>query len=173
MADRAIIIGPDEAKRAAANGVLELRGSTRFRAALNDASPVSTMLVERLDRTDSFYYIVSFESKSKETARVIVDGFSGEFDEASGIEKAGSVMPPFLPPSSALAALDNTYLEAGRYRGRPIRAGMVGQHPLPVWRPCRESSSAFLPFYQLSVGDHFVYVRLDGRRFDELTTGPV
>lgn len=173
MGDRAIIIGPDEARRAAANGVLELRGSTRFRAALNDASPVSTMLVERLDRTDSFYYIVSFESKSKETARVIVDGLSGEFEEASGIEKTGSVMPPFLPPSSALAALDNTYLEAGRYLGRPIRAGMVGQHPLPVWRPCRESSSAFLPFYQLSVGDHFVYVRLDGRRFDELTTGPV
>ena len=173
MGDRAIIIGPDEARRAAANGVLELRGSTRFRAALNDASPVSTMLVERLDRTDSFYYIVSFESKSKETARVIVDGFSGEFEEASGIEKTGSVMPPFLPPSRALATLDNTYLEAGRYLGRPVRAGMVGQHPLPVWRPCRESSSAFLPFYQLSVGDHFVYVRLDGRRFDELTTGPV
>ena len=173
MGDRAIIIGPDEAKRAAANGVLELRGSTRFRAALDAATPASTMLVERLDRTDSFYYIVSFESKSRETARVIIDGFSGEFDEASGIEKAGSVMPPFLPPSSALAALDNTYLEAGRYRGRPIRAGMVGQHPLPVWRPCRESSSAFLPFYQFSVGDHFVYVRLDGRRFDELTTGPV
>lgn len=172
MSERANLIGPDHAKRAAAAGVLELRSSTRFRSALDDAIPVSTLLVERLDRTDSFYYIVSFESKSRETARAIVDAFSGEFDEATGIEKGHSALPPFLPPARAMAMLDNTCLEAGRYRGRPIRASMVGQHPLPVWQPCRESSSAFLPFYQLSVGAHFVYVRLDGRRFDELTTGP-
>lgn len=172
MGDRATIIDPDQAKRAAASGLLELRGSTRFRAALADALPASTLLVERLDRTDSFYYIVSFQSKHKESARVIVDGFSGEFEEASGIENADSFLPPFLPPSSVLAALYDTELDAGRYRGRPIRAGMVGQHPLPVWQPCRESSSAFLPFYQLSVGDQLIYVRLDGRRFDELTTGP-
>lgn len=172
MTDKAILILPDHARRAAAAGVLELRGSERFRSALDDASPVSTLLVERIDRPDSFYYIVSFESKSKETARAIVDAASGEFDEASGIEEPGSVLPPLLPPDRALAMLDNTYLGAGRYRGRPIRAGVVGQHPLPVWQPCRESSSAFLPFYQFSVGAQFVYVRLDGLRFDELTTGP-
>jgi hypothetical protein len=53
-----------------------------------------------------------------------------------------------------------------------VRDGLVGEHPVLVWKPCLQSRSPFLPFYQLSVGDSFVYYRVDGERFSKLTTRP-
>ena len=41
--------------------------------------------------------------------------------------------------------------------------------PFLVWRPCRESWSPHLPFYQITVGDYRLYVRLDGEVFTRLT----
>ena len=52
----------------------------------------------------------------------------------------------------------------------PPREGAIGEHPVLVWKPCVQSRSPFLPFYQFTVGDSFVYYRVDGERFDALTT---
>jgi hypothetical protein len=43
--------------------------------------------------------------------------------------------------------------------------------PVLVWKPCRESWSPHLPFYQIVVGPHVLYLRLDGQVFTQLTTG--
>jgi hypothetical protein len=42
--------------------------------------------------------------------------------------------------------------------------------PVVVWRPCRESTSRFLPFWRYQIDGRPVYVRADGIAFDELTT---
>ena len=108
---------------------------------------------------------------SGETARVIVDAFDGTLRQASGIEREGEVLQRFMASPQAVTRL---YAEAERppdvlpYR---VRSGMVGEHPVLVWKPCGQSSSPFLPFYQLSVGDSFVYYRVDGKQFDALTEG--
>jgi hypothetical protein len=41
-------------------------------------------------------------------------------------------------------------------------------YPALVWRPCLESLSPFFPFHMLTVGDHRIYVRVDGRLFTTL-----
>jgi hypothetical protein len=56
---------------------------------------------------------------------------------------------------------------------RVLRPGTVGVHPVLVWKPSAESPSPWLPFYQLSVGDQFVYLRVDGRLVDRLRLTPV
>jgi hypothetical protein len=166
------LIAPDEARRAALTGVDGLRKSPRFGVALEGSEPTTSRLVQRLDRLDEFYYIVSFEAGSRETARVVIDAKTRELTEASGIDKPGAALAPFSSPAAAVERLVGRPIEQGRWKGRPIRPGTFGQHPILVWKPCRESASPFMPFYQFSSGDQLVYLRVDGLRFDELTTGP-
>lgn len=150
----------------------QLGGADRLRVALAEARPSSAVLVQRLDEPDSYYYIVSFLEGDRETARVTIDAEDGELLEVSGVSEKGQVLQPYVTPA---ATLDRLYGEADRMPTAnrfQIRPGVVGQHPVLVWKPCGQSSSPFLPFYQFSVGDTFVYYRLDGRRFDELTEGP-
>jgi len=37
--------------------------------------------------------------------------------------------------------------------------------PTLVWQPCWESFSPHLPFYQFTIGDHKIYVRVEIERF--------
>ena len=43
-------------------------------------------------------------------------------------------------------------------------------YPALVWRPCLESLSPFYPFHLVTVGDHRIYIRVDGRVFTKLHT---
>ena len=58
--------------------------------------------------------------------------------------------------------------EQGRFKVYP---GTYCIPPVLVWKPCRESWSPHLPFYQIVVGPHVLYVRLDGQVFTQLTSG--
>jgi hypothetical protein len=158
-----------EAQRVAAT---LLQGSARWRAALGGKEPDVPLLVQRLDRYDDYYYIVPFKRGQAETARLVVDATTGKFMEASAIEKEGESLAPYKPPTSPLESCYGRPLDLPAVRNRVVRPGTVGQHPVFVWKPCKESSSPLLPFYLLTVGDRVVYVRVDGQVFDELTDGP-
>ncbi len=153
-------------------GVAELGNSERLRAGLTGAEATSALLVQRLDAHDRYYYIVTLQIGHRETARVIVDAHDGHVGEVIAVAEDGQALTPYISATAnrerLLAAPESRSPEL-RYQ---IRAGTVGEHPVPVWKPCGQSSSPFLPFWQYSVGDSFVYYRLDGLRFDELTEGP-
>ena len=165
------ILTPEQAMQRAAQQLTELR-SSRLRVALDSVEAKLAYLVQRLDDPDLYYYIVTFQASAKETARVVVDAFNGTLRQASGIEREGDSLKPYIPAPAALARL-HSYAEVApdalRFR---VRTGTVGQHPVLVWKPCKQSTSPFLPFYQLSIGDSFVYYRVDGEEFDALTEGP-
>ena len=63
-----------ESARAAARDFAE----SRLKVALQSAEPQSPLLVQRIDRKDAYYFIVTFNIASRETARFIIDGFGGE-----------------------------------------------------------------------------------------------
>jgi len=158
-----------EAAKAAAAG---LRGSARLRAGFESAEATRALLVQRLDEHDRYYYIVTFQSGGRETARVIVDARDGRAGEVSAIAMTGEELSRYITAEEGrnrLVAVSTDRSPALRYQ---IRKDTMGEHPVPVWKPCGQSSSPFLPFWQYSVGDSFVYLRLDGLRFDELTQGP-
>ena len=166
------IMPVDDVVPRAAVAARQFATSERMAVAFAGATPDTAMLVQRLDRRDSYYYIVPFKVGGRETARMTMDATDATFLEASGIEKPGEQLPAYVPAPVMLRRL---YAEADRFADTLrflIRDGAVGQHPVLVWMPCAESSSPFLPFYQYSIGDTFLYYRVDGARFEQLTTGP-
>jgi hypothetical protein len=150
----------------------ELADSTWLRYGFAAAEPSNALLVQRLDDRDSYYYIVTFTSGDRATARMIIDAHDGAYGEVSAIQEQGQALPPYIARRSGAERLIATSDRVTHELQYQIRAGTVGEHPIPVWKPCGESSSPFLPFHQYSVGNSFVYYRLDGLRFDQLTEGP-
>jgi hypothetical protein len=167
------ILSPDLATLESARAAAELLKLPRWKAALFASAPQGPLLVQRLDRNDDYYYIIPYVRGQAVTARLIVDAISDRFTEASGIEHDGKSLPPYVDPAMELRRWHGETIEMPSLRVRVIRPGTVGEHPVLIWRPCHESTSPFKPFYLLSVGDEFLYLRVDGQRFPRLTIGPV
>ncbi len=168
------LVDPDDAMREAqrtAEDLLTLQSSL-WTSGLAPAQVRPPALVQRLDHDDSYYYIVPFGRGSRDTARLIIDAHSNMFTEATGVETADESLPAFVHPGGFLERMSGRALDLPGVRPRVVRLGTVGIHPVLVWKPCYQSTTPFLPFYQYSVGDQLVYLRVDGERFDRLTTGP-
>jgi hypothetical protein len=103
------------------------------------------VLVEHLDRPDEAYYLVPWMVEGgRVTAIAQVDAHSG-----------------LLDGFGVLGSTDTDW-----------RLWESSSHRRLVWKPCRESWSSYLPFYQETDEDgRSWYVRIDGERFFELTSG--
>jgi hypothetical protein len=154
--------------RAAARGFTE----SRLKIALHSAEPTSPALVQRIDRKDAYYFIVTFNIASRETARFIIDGFRGKLTEACGVTESGKALTRYLSSQEALDRMFTARAASRRKWEFEFRRELVGLHPVLVWKPCRQSASPFLPFYQFSVGGSLEYLRVDGELFSALKTGP-
>ena len=142
-----------------------------WRKALERTEVGDAVLVQRLDRADSFYWIVPQVRDGVPTAVVNIDARFGEYMQARALPD---------PQGTALLTLGKEEVneavhgqlhelpgEAGQLRIRPDVA-CISKHW--VWRPCRESLSPFYPFKLVSYGGRRVYIRSDGRAFTSLTT---
>jgi hypothetical protein len=131
------------------------------------------LLVQRLDRLDSYYWIVpTVDAQGKLRAAVGVDGRMGGYQQAMAVNNPDASMFGFADSATAVAHV------VGRQFALPGSAGelLVGPQgvsvqPALVWRPCRESLSPFYPFRMISLGAHRLYVRVfDGAVFTALTS---
>ena len=168
---RGDLIDPDTAVREAeiaARELLELQ-PTRWNPGLANKPARDPLLVRRLDRENSYYYIVSFGPERRETARLIVDAHTAEFGEAIAVESEEGWLPPFVEPQRALDFWSARLVDLPALRYRRIAREAVKVDDRLVWRPCDQSTTPFLPFYQVMVGDNLVYLRIDGEAFDRLT----
>ena len=166
------IIPKRDALKYAREAAAELADSTRLRAGFAAVEPSEAVLVQRLDEHDRYYYIVNFTDGNHDSARMIIDAHDGHYSEVSAIRKKGQRLWPYPSRRDSLERLLRTAEKRTSELKYQLRDGSVGEHPIPVWKPCGQSQSPFLPFYQYSVGNSFVYYRFDGLRFDELTEGP-
>ena len=159
------LLTTDVVMRSAITAIVELEDST-FDVAMRSALPTQATLVQQINKEDAFYYIVSFERGGRLTMQAMIDAFDGTLLETEGIEDEEGALPRNVDAMEALRDLKvpDWFMH---------REGLIGQHPVLVWKPCRQSKSPFLPFYQFSIGNRFVYLRVDGELFDALTTGPV
>jgi hypothetical protein len=163
--DGSRLIAEKEALELAARG---LEAHTRsgekcsLTSALTGARPKTAHLVQRLDRRDEFYYLVTVYQDDKPSAIVRGDGLYGTFQGALAL--AGTDRAPIIEREAALAAARNAVIDRGDGAGRiPLRDGAFSVYPTLVWRPCQESRSPFYPFYQITVGGLNIYVGYDGR----------
>jgi hypothetical protein len=142
-----------------------LRASPTWHASLNNAVVASPPLLvtsiapaftaEGVERRLPDYFIVTIRKEAGISSRFAHDADSGDLLEAEGVRKAGAVLPPYVDPDEVL---------------RPEMPEATLPSPVVVWRPCRESTSRFLPFWRYQIDGQSLYVRADGMTFAELTT---
>lgn len=148
------------------------RGAETFSAG-NFGTP---LLVQRLDLPNEFYYLTPWERDGDVLGFVDVDARFGIFKSlrifaAPAKElllgKTGRRLTELVGRrvNDKLFELPD---EKGRFKVYP---GTYCIPPVLVWKPCRESWSPHLPFYQLTIGGNKLYVRVDGQVFTQLTSG--
>jgi hypothetical protein len=151
----------------AAAGLLE---DPVWRAALRQANAGTPLLVHRLDRLQSFYYLVPFKRRRTVTVQALVDPGSGEFLEAQAGDDGKRSLPLAAAPSVVMDLVSRRRLDVVGWRRHALlrREGLSVSSTL-VWKPCQESLSPYLPFTMVTYGDRQIYVRADGEVFTALT----
>jgi hypothetical protein len=141
----------------------------RVRVALRDAKPGKPNPVLRLDQPNTYYYLVPWNTKEGTTAFAQIDARFGIFYGIYLREKP--TRQEFLSRDTILKRVVNKSFELPELRGRLVFYPEVAcLSPTLVWKPCWESWSPHLPFYQFTIGEHKIYVRVDGEVFTKLTT---
>lgn len=170
VSDGTRLIAPEDALDLAARGLeAHLRSNLQcnLTPALKGARPVSAHLVQRLDRQDEFYYLVTLHQGDRPSAIVRGHALFGTFQGAlslTGVERS-----PIIEREAALAAARHAVIDLGDGSGRlTLREGAFSLYPIMVWRPCQESRSPYYPFYQITVGAATIYVGYDGRVYPAL-----
>jgi hypothetical protein len=172
------LVTADDAAKLAVAGLkeygLEERESWSNHLIKAKAKPGEPVLVQRLDREDSFYYIVPMQGPRRSVpVLVLVDGRFGNYLQSVALnERDGNLLDGLdFKPQAALRGILGKTQELGSRHGRIlVRKEAHCLYPTLVWRPCRESLSPFYPFHMLTVGNHRIYIRVDGKVFTKLHT---
>ena len=171
LADGKRFLDPKQAIKFSEVGLEEygLLKNKRVASALEDAKPGKPQPVLRLDKPNIYYYLVPWENKQGVTALTQIDARFGIFHSLQLREK--SIQKEFLSKDDILERVMYKRFELPEQKGRlTLYPEIVCLSPTLVWQPCQESFSPHLPFYQLTVGEHTIYVRVDGEVFTKLTT---
>jgi hypothetical protein len=141
-----------------------------WREALRNTSPGEPILVQRLDRLDSFYYIVPMQaSENQVPVLASVDARSGYYRQAVALPEPGTQLVANLDRKALLERVVGNKFELEDRLGRlVVRREAACLYPTLVWKPCRESLSPFWPFHMMTVGAHPLYIRIDGAIFTKL-----
>ena len=157
------VFGPPEILDRAKTETKRLKELTTWKAAFADAVPETPLLVQRRDKTDADFYIVSFRGGPGVTARLRMNAHTGEYAEGIGIDEKGDVLKPYYPVDAArqrVASMIVTLAKKPKKKSHPVVAAV---HPFPIWEPCAQSLSAFLPFYRFKAPGVEIYFRVDGK----------
>jgi hypothetical protein len=156
------IVPPAEARRCAERGVEASPAMfvTRFRQALQGASPAEPLLVKRLDTAGSAYYLVPFRKGGATTLVAMIEAASCRFLEATYLQ-----VPSVYPPVSAEDAKQRVLASA---LGSADRAEIENESPDLVWQVCEWSQSPYEPLWRFRVGQGFRYVDQTGAVHDRI-----
>lgn len=128
------------------------------------------LLVKRLDEPDSYYYLSPAMLKGEVHGFAQIDARFGDLQSVFVLE--GTSRPYDLDREGIAKRLLDKPLELPEEQGQfRLRPDTFCLSPTLVWRPCRESFSPHLPFWQITAGGQTVYVRADGEVFTQLTSG--
>ena len=139
---------------------------------LESVQPKDAALVQRLDRTDSYYWIVpAVDSRGGLRTAVRFDARFGNYQQAIKVQNPQTDMFGFRSSEELVRHVMDRRIELPNDGGRLIlRPEAISVHPCLVWRPCLQSLSPFYPFRMITIGAIQVFVRIfDGAVFVGLT----
>jgi hypothetical protein len=126
------------------------------------------LLVRRLDQPGRSYALVPSEQAGAVVSYGQIDATDGNLESIYVLD--GGAKPYERDPASIAQSLAGTDVtlpgDAGTLK---LIANEFTVDPQLVWKPCRESKWAHLPFWRIIAGSHVFYLRLDGRLFTDLT----
>jgi len=167
------IIAPSQAGEIALSAMVEYRLSEQddWREALVGVHADEPFLVQRLDRSDSYYYLVPLRSEGESAILASVDARFGVYLQAAVFPRFDELLLNYGERDSLLDRVEahRPVLEALRNGRITLRREALSVAPALVWRPCRESLSPFYPFYLITLGTQRLYLRVDGQLFTRLT----
>jgi hypothetical protein len=164
------LLTPDEAGSYAVRGIdrYGLREQEEFARALDGAKPAPGRLVQRLDRTDSFYYLVPMVRDERPSAVVSVGALDARYHQSAIVPEDGGWDLSSLDRDAVYRRTVGQRLPVDERSRTPIRPEAVCIYPALVWKPCRESLSPNYSFAMITVGDQRFYLRSDGEIFSQL-----
>jgi len=139
---------------------------------LENVSAGDALLVERLDRPNSEYWIVpTIDVRGNVRALVGIDARLGDYEQAMSVPSTDASLFVFVDVAKVIEHVLNQPLAPSGPAAAPrLQRDAISVHPTLVWRPCRESLSPFYPFRMVVAGAQRLYVRVyDGALFSELT----
>jgi hypothetical protein len=171
---RTAFLTATEASDAAWRGITEagLLDRPVWAGAFNGTEAGEPILVQRLDRPNSYYWIVpASDSEGLIRAAISVDAIYGTYKSAATLNARQSLLLGFHDREEIYAHISAQPIDLPQYAGRLIfRPQVASLHPVYVWKPCRESLSPFYPFRMISTGENWIYLRIfDGAIFTSLT----
>lgn len=159
-----------EAKRAALDGLAAYRVAQRpeWQTPLDGVRPGEPQLVQRLDRVDSFYYLVPIlKSGDRVSAITLVDGLDGTYLQAAAIGKPRT-LKTFDRATALKLCIGRRFMLPNNRGSLLVRPEAASVHPVMGWRPCAESKSPYQPFHIVTIGHDRLYIRSDGAIFTAL-----
>ena len=147
------------------------------REMLAEGSFGTPLLVHRLDRPNDYYYLTPWQRDGGVLGFVDNDARFGFFKSVRLFSHPLKELLIAATSKTDLAdavgrRVNNKRFELPEENGRfRVYPGTYCVPPVLVWKPCRESWSPHLPFYQLVIGSSVLYVRIDGAVFTQLTGG--
>lgn len=150
-----------------------------FQNALKETQVADPILVQRLDRADTFDYYVPYNRKDGTSVIAKLDALYGFKNEITYTKKP--LKYPLLSLQDIKDIIAEGVLEVHDWaffrdgaRDVPahhftIRPETFSLYPILVWQPCWESRSPFFPFYYVNVGGRQLYIASwNGRVYDGL-----
>jgi hypothetical protein len=147
----------------------------RWGPRLEAGQPGRPVLVQRLDRADSYYWIVLWEGETP--AAVSIDARFGNYRQAIALPgRESDLLAHHVEHTEVPRLIDHVMERAPLRVTRPagsvvLRPEGISVHPALVWMPCRESLSPFYPFRMITAGGMRLFIRVfDGAVFTRLST---
>ena len=160
-------LSPPEILTAAQAVADRLGKQTQWRYAFRHASPDPPLLVARLDRPGTYYYIAPFRIAGRLTGRIELNAQTGKYGEATGVVTPKDELSRYASVDDVWARVRTPLPESRSARpARPARMPVI--EPILVWRPSLQSRTPFLPFHLGRIGRKVTYFRVDGKEFDDL-----
>ncbi|MFT3910638.1 MAG: hypothetical protein QM737_14525 [Ferruginibacter sp.] len=167
------IIDKKEIERLAFDGI-KLYGLTRkkwWKKALSESKAGEPVLVQRLDRANSYYYIIPFnDTEANSNALMSIDARYGDYKQGVILPKPAPHLSSAYNRKEVVKKVVNTKImhDDDKLGRMVIHPEAYCLYPTLVWKPCRESLSPFWPFHMFTIGSRHVYVRIDGAIFTQL-----
>jgi hypothetical protein len=146
----------------------DLLNDELFSKALKKAEPQEPVLVRRLHRVNSYYYLVPMKKSKNITAVIAMDALSGTLDGCMAYPKP--VPKLFMSKDEVKKRMAGRSIHfPGKKNAVVLEEGTFDVQKDLVWKPCKESLSPYYPLHAITtIGDREIYVDYLGNVHTEL-----